>query len=67
MRDVELDRQVSDLVATLSTAAQSQRNQMAAQIAQVIAALKDRGRPVPPPLRRFEVEDEDDFFDNMPV
>ncbi|WP_370399751.1 hypothetical protein [Sulfitobacter sp. JB4-11] len=71
MTNDDFQRQVGALVAAFEKMPRAQRSHARTGVERVIQTLKDNGQPIPAPLRRIEArfgqDDEEDFFDNMPV
>lgn len=70
MTTIELKNEVRKLEFLFGKAKPSQRVAMRPGIERVIAALKSHDQPIPAELRRMEAaldEEEEDFFENMPV
>lgn len=71
MSDRELHHHVRKLEQAFNLAAPSQRVEMRPGIERIIETLKSGDQPIPSPLRRIEerlnFDQDEDFFDNMPV
>ena len=70
MTAMELNEEVRKLEFLFGKAKPAQRLAMRPGIERVIAALKSNDQPIPAGLREMEQaldEEEEDFFENMPV
>lgn len=70
MTEADLLEEVKGLADAYEKASDSQRVSMRPGITRVIATLRAKDKSVPRPLARIADDlddDDDDFFDNMPV